>query len=962
MIKTIVNYPAKLALTTTEYKPIENVMLPESNGNKPVVAIERSTEQIKAEIKAKFGFVPPFFEPAEQTPQVLENLWQQTLSAYVNNPLPDLFKEKLSAYLSRFCAVPYCMICHSCSLRPLGMSAGQVLELLQSPFPSVIDIDEHLSILAANSRSLAVWPESNSALETSLLYCAIFIAVASEQAEHFRQELRRILGSVNYNHLTIFIAYVKSCLVWMESHPEVSYEADLRAIAHLAPLLEEEPALAEFFHHYRERVRLESQNRAAQLAELTARQHQEEVRQKQAERERLVGQIAQHIHQSLDLREILSTTVSEVRQFLQTERVFIYRFWEDWSGSVVVESVASGWSPILGTTIKDSFFIEAACRQLYQQGRTQAVADIYTAGFSQCHVDFLARLEVRANLVIPIVQGEKLWGLLVANHCSEPRQWQQLEIDLLKQLATQLAIAIQQSELYQQIQTELIERQKSEQKIREQAALLDVATDAIVVQSLNNHIRFWNKSAERLYGWKAAEVINRNAHQLIFQETSLQLQQAQQSVIESGSWQGELSQVTKDGKEIVVSSRWTLIVNFQGQPQSILIVNTDITEKKQLEAQFLQAQRLESIGTLAGGISHDLNNVLTPIITSAQLLLKTQLSVEKQQRLLSIIETSAKRGAALVKQVLSFARGVEGKHTILELKHLLLEIQHVVKETFPKSIEVEFDMSPEVCAVSGDITQLHQVLMNLVVNARDAMPNGGILSLRAENIFIDENYARMNLDATVGSYSVITVADTGIGMKSEVLLRIFEPFFTTKEQGKGTGLGLSTVIGIIKSHGGFVTVESAVGKGTKFRVFLPTVLASPASPSLNQELLQGHGELILVVDDEAPIREITKTSLEKSNYRVLTASDGLEAIAVYLQHKDEISAVLMDMMMPEMDGLTTIRVLKQINPRVLMIAASGLTDSSQYNSAVGTDVQAFLPKPYTLQDLLNKLHTLLKAK
>ncbi|MFN6583745.1 MAG: GAF domain-containing protein [Aulosira sp. ZfuVER01] len=959
MIKTILEYPGKLA--TTEYKAIENVMLPESNGKKTVITLERSAEQIKAEIKAKFGFVPPFFEPAEQTPQVLENLWQQTLSAYVNNPLPALFKEKLSAYLSRFCAVPYCMICHSCTLRPLGMSAGEVLELLESPFPSIIDIDEHLSLLGANSDSLGVWPESNSVLEASLLYCAIFISVASEQAEHCRQELRRILGTVNYNHLIGFIAYVKSCLVWMESHPEVSYEADLRAIAHLAPLIEEEPALAEFFGNYRDRVRLESQSRTAQLTELTARQHQEEIRQKQAERERLVGQIAQHIHKSLDLREILNTTVSEVRQFLQTERVFIYRFWEDWSGSVVVESVAAGCSPILGTTIKDSFFVEATCRELYQHGRTQAIADVYTAGFSQCHIDLMARLEVRANLVIPVVQGDKLWGLLVANQCSEPRHWQQLEIDLLKQLAMQLAIAIQQSELYQQIQSELIERQKSEQKIREQAALLDVATDAILVQSLDNHIRFWNKSAERLYGWKAAEVMDRNAHQLIFDETSPQLQQAQESVIERGSWQGELSQVTKEGKQIIVSSRWSLVLDFLGQPQSILIVNTDITEKKQLEAQFLQAQRLESIGTLAGGISHDLNNVLTPIITSAQLLLKTQLKPEKQQRLLSIIETSAKRGAALVKQVLSFARGMEGQHTILELKHLLLEIHHVVKETFPKSIEVELDISPEVCAVCGDITQLHQVLMNLVVNARDAMPDGGRLSLRSENIFIDENYARMNLDASVGPYSVITVADTGIGMKSEVLLRIFEPFFTTKEQGKGTGLGLSTVIGIIKSHHGFVTVESAVGKGTKFRVFLPTVLANPESTSLNQELLQGQGELILVVDDEAPIREITKTSLEKSNYRVLTANDGLEAIAIYLQHKEEISAVLMDMMMPEMDGLTTIRVLKQINPQVLMIAASGLTDSSQYNSAVGTDVQAFLAKPYTLQELLNTLHGLLRA-
>ncbi|MBW4670198.1 MAG: response regulator [Cyanomargarita calcarea GSE-NOS-MK-12-04C] len=926
----------------------------------PAITVERTSEQINAEIKARFGFVPPFFGPAEQTPQVLENLWQQTLSAYVNNPLPALFKEKLSAYLSRFCAVPYCMICHSCTLRPLGMSARQVLKLLESRIPTVTEIDEHLKVLAARPNSLRVWPDSDSTLETSLLYCAIFIALASEEALHCQKELRRILG-VNYQHLIAFIAYVKTCHVWVETHPEIAYEADQRVIDHLAPLLEEEPDLADFFQNYQERVRRESQSRAAHLAELTTRKRQEEAKLIQAERERLVVQIAQRIRQSLNLGEILSTTVSEVQQFLHTERTFIYRFLEDWSGFVAVESVASGWLPMLGTKITDSFFVETACRELYKEGRTQAVEDIYTAGFSQCHIDFLARLQVRANLVIPIVQGEQLWGLLVANHCSEPRQWQPLEIDLLSSLATQVAIAIQQSILFEQIQTELIERQKSEHKIREQAALLDVATDAIIVQTLDNQIQFWNKSAEWLYGWKAAEAVGKNAHQLLFNETSPQLQRATQFVLEHGSWQGELTQVQKDGKEIIVSSRWTLVLDLEEQPQSILIVNTDITEKKQLEQQFLRAQRLESIGTLAGGIAHDLNNVLTPIIMSPQLLQQAQLSTEKQQRLLTTIEKSAKRGAGLVKQVLSFARGMEGKRMILQVRDLLFEIQHIALETFPKSIEVYVDVSPDLWLVSGDSTQLHQVLMNLIVNARDAMPNGGTLKLSAENLFIDDNYAGMNLEASVGPYSVITISDTGNGMTSEILSRIFEPFFTTKEQGKGTGLGLSTAIGIIKSHGGFVTVESVVGQGTQFQVYLPAVPANQTPLTPDKELPKGQGELILVVDDEATIREITQISLEKSNYRVLTASDGIEAIALYLQHKDEISAVLMDMMMPQMDGLTSIRVLKQINPLVLIIAITGLAESSEVDVAIGAGVKTFLSKPYTLQELLKTLHSVLRS-
>ena len=325
---------------------------------------------------------------------------------------------------------------------------------------------------------------------------------------------------------------------------------------------------------------------------------------------------------------------------------------------------------------------------------------------------------------------------------------------------------------------------------------------------------------------------------------------------------------------------------------------------------------MESLGTLAGGIAHDLNNVLTPIIASAQLLLQAKLNDEKRQRLLTTIETSAKRGAALVKQVLSFSRGVEGKRTILQVRHLLLEIRNIAKETFPKAVEFYMVIPQDLWAVFGDTTQLHQVFMNLCVNARDAMPHGGTLSICAENYLIDQNYARMNLEAQVGPYIIITIADTGTGISPEIIDRIFEPFFTTKEQGKGTGLGLSTVTGIVKSHGGFVNVYSQMRQGTQFQVYLPAVEGSETQPTQEYELPQGNGELILVVDDETAICQVTKTSLETYNYKVVTANDGIEAIALYAQHKNEISAVLMDMMMPEMDGLTTIRMLKKINPQV----------------------------------------------
>jgi len=535
-----------------------------------------------------------------------------------------------------------------------------------------------------------------------------------------------------------------------------------------------------------------------------------------------------------------------------------------------------------------------------------------------------------------------------------------LEIDLLKQLATQVAIAIQQSTLFEQVQTELVERQHAEQKIREQAALLDIARDAILVRDLNNQILFWNKGAERLYGWQAEEAFGKNANELLYKET-MPLEEALKTVTLGGQWDGELHKVTKSGKEIIVESRWTLVRDEQGQPKSILSVDTDITQKKQLEAQFLRAQRLESIGTLAGGIAHDLNNVLAPILMSAQLL-QMKISDERSQRLLKTVEANAKRGGALVKQVLSFARGVEGKRSIIQVRHLISEIKHIAIETFPKSIEFYMDLAPELWSVSGDATQLHQVIMNLCVNARDAMPDGGTLSISAENLFIDENYARMNLEATVGPYIVITVADTGMGIPPEIVDRIFEPFFTTKEQGKGTGLGLSTVIGIIKSHGGFVDVYSEVGQGTQFKVYLPAVEETQTQLVKDMELPIGNGELLLVVDDEAAICEVTKTSLETYAYRVLTASDGIEAIALYAQHKDEISLVLVDMMMPSMDGLTTIRTLQKINPKVKIIAVSGLDSSDKVSVAMSAGVKAFLSKPYTAQDLLKIINSVLSTK
>ncbi|MHC5737398.1 PAS domain S-box protein [Nostoc sp.] len=510
---------------------------------------------------------------------------------------------------------------------------------------------------------------------------------------------------------------------------------------------------------------------------------------------------------------------------------------------------------------------------------------------------------------------------------------------------------------------DVTERKLAEQKISEQAALLDIATDAILVRDFQSQILFWNKGAERMYGWLSTEVIGQDLYEILYPaETQLQLEEPLKSVIECGLWQGELYKVTKSGKKIVVASRWTLMRDPEGEPKSILTVDTDITEKKQLEEQFFRTQRLESLGTLAGGIAHDLNNILTPILAAAQLVQGNFFQNEERSgQLLALIESNAKRGAALVKQVLSFARGYKGERTIIQVEYLISEIIQIAQQTFPKSIEFSTVIPEDIWAIAGDITQVHQVLMNLVVNARDALPDGGDIKISAENKFIDEAYTRMNLDAQAGHYIVISIADNGIGIPPEILDRIFEPFFTTKGVNTGTGLGLSTVLGIIRSHNGFIKVSSNVGKGSKFDVFLPAVEAPQVFKIEELDLLPGQGELILVVDDEAQIREIATIILENHNYKILTASNGIEAIALYAQHKHQINAVLMDLMMPEMDGITAIRTLQKMNKQVQIIACSGLNSMEVFTQAADANVQAFLSKPYTAKELLSSLHHLFRG-
>jgi two-component system, cell cycle sensor histidine kinase and response regulator CckA len=428
-----------------------------------------------------------------------------------------------------------------------------------------------------------------------------------------------------------------------------------------------------------------------------------------------------------------------------------------------------------------------------------------------------------------------------------------------------------------------------------------------------------------------------------------------------GKYDEEYRVIRPDRSIRWIRDRGFPIKNHTGIAYRVVGIAEDITNRKLTEAVLRRTERLESLGTLTSGIAHDLNNVLTPIMGIVQLLPKKIGKMDDStKRLLQILHDSTYRGADLVKQILSFARGVERKPTDIQIGDLLLEIHRIIEQTFPKNIELSLDLPPNISTIFADASMLHQVLINLCVNARDAMPAGGKLSITAENLEIDENYAQMNLNASIGNYVVVTILDTGTGIEAQILDRIFDPFFTTKDIGKGTGLGLSTVIGIIKSHHGFIDVDSEVGKGTRFKVYLPAIVTSEIPPvvvTAQPEL--GQGELILVVDDEVPIQVITTATLEIHGYRVMTASDGIEAIALYAQHQREIGVVLMDMMMPNMDSISIVRALRKFNPQVQIVAMSGLATSDVVAKTMEEGVKAFLPKPFMATELLNTISSLL---
>ena len=508
--------------------------------------------------------------------------------------------------------------------------------------------------------------------------------------------------------------------------------------------------------------------------------------------------------------------------------------------------------------------------------------------------------------------------------------------------------------------TELKHAQEQiQEQIHEQAAILDESEDAIVVREMDGRILFWNKGAELIFGWTAEEAAGQNVRDLLFSKEPSGFDQANAPMFYNEGETDELRLVTKDGREIMVERKWTLMRDEAGNLKSVLVIMTDITKTKKIEAQLFRLQRLDSIGALAAGIAHDLGNALAPILMTVQLL-KSRVNDESSERYLDMIQRNVNRSVDLVKRVLGFVRGVEDERDTLKLRPLIYEIEKMLKGTLPKSIAIEISIEKDLWSAVGNATQIHQMIMNLCVNARDAMPEGGRLLIAVENVSLNETEAQLVEGTRPGSYVLIRVSDTGTGIPAHIMKEIFNPFFTTKEESEGTGLGLATVDTIVKDHQGFISITSEVGKGSEFKIYLPATEATnkESGERTKPPLPIGHGELVLVADDEAAVREITKEVLETYGYQAITASDGMEAVLLYSRHKDRIQVVLMDLLMPYLDGREIIRIIRSLDPEVKIIVTSG-TANEDFADTVESFTDKFLLKPYSARNLLETIADLL---
>ncbi|MGE4170215.1 MAG: ATP-binding protein [Candidatus Margulisiibacteriota bacterium] len=490
-------------------------------------------------------------------------------------------------------------------------------------------------------------------------------------------------------------------------------------------------------------------------------------------------------------------------------------------------------------------------------------------------------------------------------------------------------------------------------------------TDAVYIRELKTgSVLDWNKPAETLFGWLKEDVLQKPIDHLVFRlEDVGLLQDVELALLETGFWTGQWTQLNRLGQFVIVETQWMRLPDFDGR-SAVMVINRDVTEQKILEFNVYRSARLESIGLLASGLTHDLNNILAPFFMALHPLReKFDPDDDEAQSVYRILESSAKRGANLIKQILAFAKGSDISISRINIKQLFSEIMMLTKETFPKSIVISQEVNEQLWDLSGDLTQIHQVIFNLCINARDAMPNGGSLTLSGSNVTVEGDYRLANGDIiTPGNYVGVKIQDTGLGMNTEVLTKMFDPFFTTKDSANGTGLGLATSLMIIRKHQGFLEVKSTPGLGTEFQLYLPALDPDEDTdlPIEDRMIIKGTGQHILVVDDDSFILALCKNILEKQDFRV-TITKEPESVMDLLKNGD-FQAVIVDLDMPVVSGFELVSAIQASETPLPVLMMSGLPaqDHAGFDETLHKG-KPFILKPFNMKVLLMELNTMLSV-